>query len=713
MADKKPKPYLTNLVLKSDVYNLNSITTEATIENKFQICLSKLNSFETRNIALNDIKSLISLNKTNPKALRHFISSLKIQNKSNISNSSKEAQAMIYGIIAKEFKDNLYDPIDKPPNLIKSIERLLTQLRDGYLPTNTQIQNAVAESYIKILIYCMPKNDISLIILVFFEPLINLINSGANLIFQQGAALVLCKLIEYMGSGMIPNLGENGENISILEIIASNTINNLLKGSPVDNHYAIDALYQLMIYVKFDIFNDRLKDLYTKLINYLKYKEFNYQLKISVLKTFELIADNLLSSDTDKIIGYFQQDILNVLNEKTSDRIHKVQLQAREALNKWKKIEQIFLTEERQKENYILNNEQDENFVIEENNLLNLENIDNNTKNPRIKPLNERNIDLKVNKRAINTLKNNEMLAAEKEDINTLDNFKTNENKYIIDKYKYNNTNNLFNKKTNKELTIELTQNQKNNIINNKINNINKNDPYVNDENSNLISLLKTSLSKVINESVSKNNNCFNNINSKLNTMDERINDLQLKISKINKNRNIKNNLNNFNNILQEENQFHLQMLSNNLMESQQIELKINDIWKEALKLLGKNKISEAYKLIVSSGDDIYLLRLVCLTGPALYLLEEELSKKILIRINMINRGKQIQDILIKLVEESIKMNKNNGCIFFNLNHKEQNDILDSLYRIFKNNKNNALTIKAQTLYSKIIEDSKIRNNNQ
>ena len=713
MADKKPKPYLTNLVLKSDVYNLNSITTEATIENKFQICLSKLNSFETRNIALNDIKSLISLNKTNPKALRHFISSLKIQNKSNISNSSKEAQAMIYGIIAKEFKDNLYDPIDKPPNLIKSIERLLTQLRDGYLPTNTQIQNAVAESYIKILIYCMPKNDISLIILVFFEPLINLINSGANLIFQQGAALVLCKLIEYMGSGMIPNLGENGENISILEIIASNTINNLLKGSPVDNHYAIDALYQLMIYVKFDIFNDRLKDLYTKLINYLKYKEFNYQLKISVLKTFELIADNLLSSDTDKIIGYFQQDILNVLNEKTSDRIHKVQLQAREALNKWKKIEQIFLTEERQKENYILNNEQDENFVIEENNLLNLENIDNNTKNPRIKPLNERNIDLKVNKRAINTLKNNEMLAAEKEDINTLDNFKTNENKYIIDKYKYNNSNNLFNKKTNKELTIELTQNQKNNIINNKINNINKNDPYVNDENSSLISLLKTSLSKVINESVSKNNNCFNNINSKLNTMDERINDLQLKISKINKNRNIKNNLNNFNNILQEENQLHLQMLSNNLMESQQIELKINDIWKEALKLLGKNKISEAYKLIVSSGDDIYLLRLVCLTGPALYLLEEELSKKILIRINMINRGKQIQDILIKLVEESIKMNKNNGCIFFNLNHKEQNDILDSLYRIFKNNKNNALTIKAQTLYSKIIEDSKIRNNNQ
>ena len=169
------------------------------------------------------------------------------------------------------------------------------------------------------------------------------------------------------------------------------------------------------------------------------------------------------------------------------------------------------------------------------------------------------------------------------------------------------------------------------------------------------------------------------------------------------------------NNLLQEENQFNFIMLSNkkennninNLIDSQQIESKINEKWKEAIKLLGKKNISEAYKLILSSGDDIYLLRLVCLTGPVLYLLDEELAKKVLVRINMIIRGKQIQDILIQLIEESIKINKNNKNIFFNLNLKEQNDILDSLYLIFKNKKNNALTIKAQSLYSKIIEESK------
>ena len=59
MSDKKDKPYIANLVLKSDVYNLHSITTEATIENKFQICLSKLSSFETRNIALNIMQEVM------------------------------------------------------------------------------------------------------------------------------------------------------------------------------------------------------------------------------------------------------------------------------------------------------------------------------------------------------------------------------------------------------------------------------------------------------------------------------------------------------------------------------------------------------------------------------------------------------------------------------------------------------------------------------
>ena len=641
MADKKPKPYMANLVLKSDLYNLNSITTEATLENKFQICLTKLNSFETRGIALNDIKTLLALNKNNQKILRHYISSLKINQKSqNISNIAKEAQAMIYGIISQEYKNNLYDPLDKPPNLIKTIERMLTQLREGYLLSNIQIQNAVADSYIKIFTYSMPKDDITLIFLVFFEPLINIINSGDNLLYQQGSALVIFKLIEFISKNKNIFLDKK-EEINLLEIITKKYLNNFLKGIPLDNHYATDNLFLLMSLVKFDIFNEKIKDLYNKLINYLKYKEFNYQLKISVLKIFELIADNLLSSDTDKIIGYFQDDILVILNEKTSDRIHKVQTKAREALNKWKKIEQIFLNEERQKENYFLDKDnsinEDELFPIEENKEIqtNLRNLDNNTKNKKI-----------INN--IKYMKNKEIKDAEKEDIKI--NNPNNEKKFIINKY--------------------------NDIDLNKINKIE------NENGLNEISLLKESLTKIISESLIDSHNYINNkIKLKLDIMDKRINNLENKILKINNNK----------------------KSSNISLESQ-----INKIWLECLELINKNKINEAYNLIISTKDDIYLLRLMCLTGPVLNKLNENLAKNLLIRINMINRGKQISDILIQFVEESIN-NKNN--IFKKLEYKEQNDILDSLFNIFKNKNNNNLTIKAQNLYNFIIEQSKKENN--
>ena len=63
------KPYITNLVTKSELYNISSITSSNTLLNKFQICLDKLNNISTKEIAFKDIKILISQNKNNPKAL--------------------------------------------------------------------------------------------------------------------------------------------------------------------------------------------------------------------------------------------------------------------------------------------------------------------------------------------------------------------------------------------------------------------------------------------------------------------------------------------------------------------------------------------------------------------------------------------------------------------------------------------------------------------
>jgi hypothetical protein len=245
-------------------------------------------------------------------------------------------------------------------------------------------------------------------------------------------------------------------------------------------------------------------------------------------------------------------------------------------------------------------------------------------------------------------MKNKEIKNAEKEDIKI--NNPKNEKKFIINKY--------------------------NDIDLNKI------DKIKNENGLNEISLLKESLTKIISESLTNSHNYINNkIKSKLDIMDKRINNLENIILKINNNKK-KSNIS--------------------------LESRINKIWLECLELINQNKINEAYNLILSTKDDIYLLRLMCLTGPDLNKLNENLANNVLVRINMINRGKQISDILIQFVEESIN-NKNN--IFKKLEYKEQNDILDSLFIIFKNKSHNNLSIKAQNLYNFIIEQSKKENN--
>ena len=104
------KPYVTNLVTKSDLYNLSSITSTNTLLNKFQICLGKLNDNSTKEIAFTDIKKIIKENKNDPNSLRYYLSALNINTKTTkTSNSAKEKHVLIYGFISKIYGFDLYD----------------------------------------------------------------------------------------------------------------------------------------------------------------------------------------------------------------------------------------------------------------------------------------------------------------------------------------------------------------------------------------------------------------------------------------------------------------------------------------------------------------------------------------------------------------------------------------------------------------------------
>ena len=83
----------------------------------------------------------------------------------------------------------------------------------------------------------------------------------------------------------------------------------------------------------------------------------------------------------------------------------------------------------------------------------------------------------------------------------------------------------------------------------------------------------------------------------------------------------------------------------------------ITKTWKNALYQIENGNPNEGYNTILNSGDDIYLLRLVCITGPIFDQLSPEIAKRILMRINMISRSHQIQSLLINLIKASLDNN--------------------------------------------------------
>ena len=724
------KPYVTNLVTKSDLYNLSSITSTNTLLNKFQICLGKLNDYSTKDIAFTDIKKLIKENKNDPNSLRYYLSALNINTKSTkTSNSAKEIHALIYGFISKTYQYDLYDSFDKPPNLIKTINRMLTQIRNKYLEDSTySVHKACAFSYSEILINSMPKEDIPLIIIVFFDPILNLISTGGNKNVQEGATIILCDLIETIGSGQIEELvitDYNNGNKNILEIIANKVINQLLKGPVSDNFYILDALYKLMSYVKFENFNYFLKELYNRLLLIMNQKNFNYKGIINTLNIFSLIADKLMEPK-NRGIGYFQKDILDSIKNMTTDRVHKVQIVAKETLNKWKIIEDINKKEDEGKELFF-----DEDSLEEENKNDNVDKINNNINNNKIKNSKtffqkENKYKTKFNKGNIKNdpfkyayiderdykIKNIVNKVKERNRYKNL--FNDNNNNNIQSKsHSPQNFNNRYSMNEQKEYSpfniIKDNINKNNSTNNSNLNNdeeITLNEDNRHYQKNNTIEILKLTLSNLINTSLTNmQNTFFDSMNFRLNKMDEKLANIETKL-----------NVTHHKQFFGDESQNSSFVVINNerilnknakSISSNKRENLSSDKWKISLDFVEKNNLNDAYKNILLSSDDIYLLRLVFLTGPVINILQEDIAIKVLMRINMINRGQQIQNILINLISQCLNDKRN---IFNYLTYEQKNDILDSLYQIFgdENTKNNNIICQqAKILYNAIIENNK------
>ena len=128
-------------------------------------------------------------------------------------------------------------------------------------------------------------------------------------------------------------------------------------------------------------------------------------------------------------------------------------------------------------------------------------------------------------------------------------------------------------------------------------------------------------------------------------------------------------------------------------------------IWENSLNEISKNNFDSAYESILNSGtiiyylgDDIYLLRLIYLTGPALDKLNNDLSKRVLLRINQISRSHQIQQVTYNLIKQC-----NETKTILSIDSEDQNEILETLYEF--SGISSELGVKSANLYTILIKE--------
>lgn len=128
---------------------------------------------------MRQLQAMIKDNHTQ-KHLRIYLSLLCEKHKTANTNN-KELIVLLFGNIAEVYGTGLLDPLDKPPNLIKTIVWIVEELTTYLKENSSMIHKACAHSLVEIFEHCMPNKDDKLTAsLIFYEPLASIISSGCN-----------------------------------------------------------------------------------------------------------------------------------------------------------------------------------------------------------------------------------------------------------------------------------------------------------------------------------------------------------------------------------------------------------------------------------------------------------------------------------------------------------------------------------------------------
>ncbi|KAL4460861.1 hypothetical protein ABPG74_016333 [Tetrahymena malaccensis] len=111
--------------------------------------------------------------------------------------------------------------------------------------------------------------------------------------------------------------------------------------------------------------------------------------------------------------------------------------------------------------------------------------------------------------------------------------------------------------------------------------------------------------------------------------------------------------------------------------QKQKIKQFNNSLWDEILLFYEKNDLNSCYQIVLDEEDDVYLIKLMMLTGPCLKNLEINNSKRLMSRLCMILDSKFLEKIYLEIFDHSLQER-----ILDNLTPIEQKKLTNEVYKL-------------------------------
>jgi len=601
------------------------------LRKKFIDLLQKLTNNDTKDSSYNLLKNLIKEN-TSDKSLRVYLNSLMTFNTKSII--AKEKIIILFGYLANIYRTNLLDPLDSPKSLNKTINRIVSHLRNNCFKDNDYIiQKACSYSILELLNLCMNKNDRDNLNTIFIEPFIYNIINHSNAYIKNGCCVYLNDLIFLIKD-------KSKSSLIILDLILNenNFLNDVIfkiNINQYENEYLYECLYNLINFFPFEYFEKKIQNIVNKMVQILDKKN---NLKpgtiINCVNILGLIGKKIKKNNIQL------ENIVLIIQLLTNYNCHRNK-NVREIVKKTLNI----LNDNKEKNEEDKSTSELSDLVEQKYNIKNINQMNkyifNKKINNKLPKLNERRIE-KYNKKNLIPIKDNNIFDF-KEEIK----FKGNNLNPDLNPVKYNNNLNLNLSKT--EIDSNINDNE-----------------YI---------FKMIDLSDIMDKFKTINQNlldCEKKINSKLYRVENRINK-------------VKNSI--------ENNSYNIYKKHNNILDETFVDNEENNSFTISLNYLNNNDYENAFENIL--GDDIYLIRLLILSRTHLDNLKvsKELFKKIILRLNKINKSHFIENIIfntIQYLNPNIIKNTNNllGNELINtMNeiHQYKNEIIQSKAIFFRN----------------------------